>query len=133
MGETLKEIRARLKAKIDKARKEVGNKPKNLNDMICNLCNEDLGEGLGIFWQLKHLNECPENKPILYSDKITLKDIKEAFEYWTEKPQVYQGTTICGMIWRSKERQVIATCERVDCKPCREFDKLLAKEYNLKT
>ena len=96
--------------------------------MICEFCKEDLGEGLGLVGQLEHFNVCSENKPILYSDKITRKDFIELFESLQNKPRVYRGTTICGMMWTSDEKYIIATCERESCKPCREFDELLIKE-----
>jgi len=96
--------------------------------MKCDKCGEELGN-VGIYWQLKHFNECPQNKPIKYNSKIDKKTILEFFENINNKPKKYRGTTICGMMWVDDEYHALVTCNREGCKPCRDFDKAIEEVY----
>lgn len=98
--------------------------------MKCNRCSQELGN-IGIFGQIRHFSECPENKPILF-EKISLKDFEDILNSINQKPRVYKGTTICGMMWVSDEQHIMATCDRENCKPCNEFNKTLLEAYKKK-
>jgi len=47
--------------------------------MKCDKCGEDLGN-VGIYWQLKHFDECPQNKPVKFGKDIDVEAIKEYLE-----------------------------------------------------
>ena len=97
--------------------------------MKCKDCDLEV-EG-GLFAQVKHFSKCKGNVNV-YDGKITAKYIEAFFDYSSKRPREYRGSTICGKLWVSVERHIIATCDDPTCERCTAFNNMLMEENKSK-
>jgi hypothetical protein len=93
--------------------------------MKCKDC--DLEVERGLFAQVEHFSKCKGNVSV-YNGKITAKDIEDFCNSLNEPPREYRGSTICGKLWVSVERHIIAACDDPTCERCTAFNNMLREE-----